>query len=630
MKTGPNLPEIRRLFFPALAAGMTLLLLPESGNTEEPWETRSLLGDFYSEDASAGDLDGDEKIDLVYGPFWWQGPDFENRHRFAPGEPFDGYAGYSDNFFNFVHDIDGDDDNDIIVFGFPGQEVRLYLNPGNKEAAGSADWEMHQIVDQLAHESPHFIDLVPGGLPEIVGSRETRYGFYAAGDDPTQPWTWHPVSAEKRAAPKFGHGFGVGDVDGDGLDDIIERSYLYLQPEDPINGRWKEHKWASLPYGGGGAQILVDDVDGDGDADLITSLNAHAWGIAWFEQFGPGKFKRHDIIGESSTENPYGVAFSQPHAMALADMDGDGRNDFITGKRYMAHRGKDPGGLQDPVVYWFRNVESANGIEFVPHFVDDNSGVGVGLTITDLNADGALDIISGNKRGLSIHLRDPDVAFSAPEKWATEKTPQDQYQTGLSPEEAVPLTEVPEGFSVDLIAAEPDLTQPIAMTFDACGRIWVIEGHTYPVRDEGGYHDGKDRILIFEDSDADGSFETRKVFAENINLASGIEVGFGGVYVGAAPYLLFYPDKDQNDLPDGEPEILLDGWGYQDTHETLNAFTWGPDGWLYGCHGVFTHSKVGKPGTPDDQRQPINAGLWRFHPVSKEFQVYAHGSSNPW
>ncbi len=110
---------------------------------------------------------------------------------------------------------------------------------------------------------------------------------------------------------------------------------------------------------------------------------------------------------------------------------------------------------------------------------------------------------------------------------------------------------------------------------------------------------GKDRILIFEDTDGDGKFDKRKVFIEDLNLVSGLEVGFGGVWVGAAPYLLFIPIKDGDDMPDGPPQVLLDGWGYQDTHETLNTFTWGPDGWLYGCHGVFTHSNVGKPGTPD-------------------------------
>jgi len=187
---------------------------------------------------------------------------------------------------------------------------------------------------------------------------------------------------------------------------------------------------------------------------------------------------------------------------------------------------------------------------------------------------------------------------------------------------------VPAGFAVDLVAGEPDVVQPIAMCFDARGRIWVAEGTTYPRRAPEG--EGKDRILIFEDADGDGSYETRKVFAENLNLVSGIETGFGGLYVGAAPYFMFLADKDGDDLADGAPRILLDGWGYHDTHETLNSFIWGPDGWLYGCHGVFTHSRVGKPGTPDAQRIPINAGIWRFHPAMEKFEVFAHGTSNPW
>ena len=117
---------------------------------------------------------------------------------------------------------------------------------------------------------------------------------------------------------------------------------------------------------------------------------------------------------------------------------------------------------------------------------------------------------------------------------------------------------------------------------------------------------------------------------EHLNLVSGIEIGYGGVYVGAAPYLLFIPDRDGDDKPDGAPEILLDGWGYQDTHETLNSFIWGPDGWLYGCHGVFTYSSVGAPGTPKEQRVPLNCAYWRFHPVRKTFEIYASGTSNSW
>ena len=617
----------RRFFHEAL-----ILLTPLTALSGEAWESKTLLTHFHAEGAAVGDLNGDGKADLAYGPFWFAGPDFAEAKRFTTGEPFIGEKGYSDNFFAYIQDVNEDGKNDLLVYGFPGKEARLYLNPG--DPASSTDWKMHLVADQVANESPHFIDLIPGGLPEIVGAREKAYGYYEAGEDATKPWTWHAISETGEAATPFGHGLGVGDLNGDGRADVIEKAFWYEQPADPAKGPWQKHKWAHLPYGGGGAQILVHDLDGDGDMDLVSSYNAHGYGLGWFEQYEPGKFEKHDLMGESSTQNPFGLAFSQLHALALADMDGDGRMDFVTGKRHLAHQGQDPGALAEPVLYWFRNtLDAEKKIEFVPHFIHHDSGVGVELKVADLNGDSRPDVVSSSKKGLTVHIQKDATGLSATalERWKVPGgRPQDGYGSGLSPKDALARMDVPEGFSVDLIAAEPQITQPIAMNFDARGRLWVIEGHTYPVRDPGNYNEGKDRILIFEDGDGDGTFETRKVFAEKLNLASGIAIGFGGVYVGAAPYFLFYPDKDQNDLPDGEPEILLDGWGYEDTHETLNAFTWGPDGWLYGCHGVFTHSKVGKPGTPEEQREKINAGVWRFHPVRKEFEVYAHGTSNPW
>ncbi|WP_229252968.1 PVC-type heme-binding CxxCH protein [Dyadobacter helix] len=199
---------------------------------------------------------------------------------------------------------------------------------------------------------------------------------------------------------------------------------------------------------------------------------------------------------------------------------------------------------------------------------------------------------------------------------------------GLSGLEAAKVMTPPKGFKVTLAAAEPDIIRPISFTLDAKGRLWVVEGHTYPVPAPEGQ--GRDRILIFEDTDGDGTLDKRKVFAEGLNLVSGIEVGMGGVWLGAAPYLLFIPVDAKTDQPAGPPQKLLDGWGVHDTHEVLNNLRWGPDGWLYGTHGVFTHSNVGKPGASDAERTKINAGVWRYHPTTHQFEVFAEGSSNPW
>lgn len=185
-----------------------------------------------------------------------------------------------------------------------------------------------------------------------------------------------------------------------------------------------------------------------------------------------------------------------------------------------------------------------------------------------------------------------------------------------------------EGFQAELIAAEPEVHQPIAFAIDERGRLWIAEAFSYPNKQPAGQ--GKDRITILEDTNGDGTFETRKVFAEGLNLVSALEVGLGGVWIGAAPELLFIPDRNRDDRPDGPPEVLLDGWGYQDTHETLNSFSWGPDGWLYGNQGVFTKSLIGKPGATEAERVALRAGIWRYHPLRREFEVFAHGGSNQW
>ncbi len=192
--------------------------------------------------------------------------------------------------------------------------------------------------------------------------------------------------------------------------------------------------------------------------------------------------------------------------------------------------------------------------------------------------------------------------------------------------EAAKQMKLPPGFSVQVVAAEPEVVQPVAYAMDDRGRLWVVENTNYP----NCPGEPKDRILIFEDFDAAGKARKRTVFYDKLTFATGIAVGHGGVWVGAPPNLLFFPRKDGEDKAAGEPQVVLNGWGNEDTHETLNDFTWGPDGWLYGTQGIFTNSNVGRPGAPDSERVKLNGSVWRWHPVKKKFELYAEGASNQW
>ena len=201
----------------------------------------------------------------------------------------------------------------------------------------------------------------------------------------------------------------------------------------------------------------------------------------------------------------------------------------------------------------------------------------------------------------------------------------------MTGEEAAKSIKLPPGFKATLFAAEPDVQNPIACAWDSRGRLWVAENYTYAESAKTFDHSLRDRILIFEDTDNDGRHDKRTVFADNLTNLTSIELGYGGVYATAAPHLLFIPDKNGDDKPDGEPEVLLDGFdAWSIRHNFVNGLKWGPDGWLYGRHGIQATSNVGRPGAPDSERVKLNCCIWRFHPARKSFEVVCWGGTNPW
>ena len=198
-------------------------------------------------------------------------------------------------------------------------------------------------------------------------------------------------------------------------------------------------------------------------------------------------------------------------------------------------------------------------------------------------------------------------------------------------EEAVKLITVPDGFSVSLFAGEPEVRQPISLTTDERGRVWVAENYTYAENKVNFDTSHKDRVVILEDTDGDGRSDRRKVFWDAGRKLTSVEVGFGGVWVLCAPQMLFIPDRNRDDVPDGPPVVVLDGWDEGAVrHNIVNGLKWGPDGWLYGRHGIQGTSVVGKPGSGESQRVKLNCSIWRYHPVSEKFEVVCQGTTNSW
>lgn len=404
-------------------AGTLLFLLIQPGKTEEPthftptlfpkmvddreqFEKITLTNRYYCDGIHHGDINRDGHEDIIAGPFWYSGPGFKTQHEFYPAEPLEPEPSPSNSMFSFVYDFNSDGWLDILVLGrVHKHSAYWYENPQGKNRL----WKKHYAFERVKGESPQLLDMNQDGKPELLAHWEGRWGWIEPNwNSPTQPWTFHAIG-DPRDWKQFYHGQGAGDLNGDGLKELITNDGWYEQPSPPNS----QSTWNWHPYlfsdDRGGAQIFLNDVDGDGDQDLLTSLNAHEWGLAWFEQQQVGDepvFIKHQFMGTRKEESHYGLAFSQPHALDQADMDGDGLKDLVVGKRMWAHGPKgdvEPGAA--PVLYWFKLKRTPDGkVGYEPHLVDDQSGVGVQVTIADVNQDGRNDILTVSKLGSFVFL----------------------------------------------------------------------------------------------------------------------------------------------------------------------------------------------------------------------------------
>lgn len=374
----------------------------QSGQTKR-FQKITLTNQYYCDGIFYGDFNNDTHQDIVAGPFWYEGPDFQTKHEFYPAEVIPTEPSPSNSMFSYTYDFNDDGWLDILVLGrVHKHSAYWYENPKGKPG----HWKKHYVFERIRGESPPFVDLTGDGKPELVAHWENRWGWIQPDwNNPTKPWTFTPIT-EPGEYNQFYHGTGAGDVNGDGRLDLILNDGWWEQPENP-NQIWEEHTY-KFSHDRGGAQMFAYDVDGDGDNDIITSLNSHGWGLAWFEQIKDGSeitFIQHKIMGDRTEQAKYGVCFSQPHALDLADINGDGLKDIITGKRMWAHGPEgDIEPMAPPVLYWFELTRQNGDAKYIPHFVDHESGVGTQVTAMDVCGNAKPEILTVSKLGTFLFV----------------------------------------------------------------------------------------------------------------------------------------------------------------------------------------------------------------------------------
>lgn len=393
------------------------------------FEKITLTNEFIAEGCALADFNHDGHVDLTAGCYIWYGPDFKRRETFTPPSvnasgptktPYDPAKGYSDYFLSYAYDFNGDGWLDILVYGLPGEAAYVFVNPKGK----GGDWEKIAIFDVADGESPDLKDVNGDGKPELlVHSSDANKPKEAKGKgggqlgygeidwkNPLGKARFRPITPKSKENDdkyfRYTHGYGSGDINGDGRADILTREGWFEQPADISTDKdWVFHPVPFAPEKArGGSFMLVYDVNGDGRNDVVTGYDAHGYGLSWFEQKQDGSFTEHKIMGSTPEENPQGVKFSQLHAMQLADIDGDGVLDLVTGKRRWAHG--PVGDVEpdaDPVLYWFQiKRDGKGGAEFIPHLIDNASGVGTQVTTGDFSKDGKVDIAVSNKMGVFL------------------------------------------------------------------------------------------------------------------------------------------------------------------------------------------------------------------------------------